>query len=300
MIIDGKAIAEQIERVIRAEITKRNLRLSLASLFVGNAADSALYTRRKAEAAARLGVMFTIEQLPETASVAEVKQAIAQLNARTALDGYIMQLPLPPALRSETDELLNLIDPTKDVDGLTRYWHQKLLGEAPEAFWPTPIYAVLVVLASVFGDDWLASLQWSEVALPQLVPAQLANQQALIISDGDVFGPTLAWALERGGMSALTLRSDDKDLHDALLASSLIVTAVGKPEFLTGDRVPEGAIVIDVGTTLVGHRTIGDVHFASVAPKARAITPVPGGVGPVTVAMLYANLLYLKMLQNKN
>ena len=127
------------------------------------------------------------------------------------------------------------------------------------------------------------------------MPVALHGEQAVIISDGDVFGPTLKFVLEDGGMRANVQRSDRVSLDETLRQSQLVVTAVGKPGFLKGDMVAKEATVIDVGTTLVQGKTVGDVDWESISTKARSATPVPGGVGPVTVAMLYANLLNLKL-----
>lgn len=290
-IIDGRAIAQKIEELIKAELLKRGVRLSLASLFVGEAADSALYTKRKAEAAERLGVKFSVERLPNDATVEMVEEKIHELNERAGLDGYIVQLPLPMNLRSHTDRLINLINPSRDIDGLTEANRQRLFERAGGAFLPTPVGAVMTILASLYPEmRWEEQLQFKTGKLPQLVPKQLEGEQATIISDGDVFGPTLKFMLEDGGMQAVVERSGSSLLREALSKSKLVVTAVGKPRFLTGDMIADGAIVIDVGTTLVNGKTVGDVDWGSVSKKARAATPVPGGVGPVTVAMLFANL----------
>ena len=291
IIIDGRAIARKIEELIIEEIKKRQMSLSLASLFVGEAADSALYTKRKAEAAERLNIDFTVEHLPQDASVKMVEEKIHELNERAGLDGYIVQLPLPAKLRSDTDHLINLIDPQRDVDGLTETSRSYLLKHEHGAFLPTPVGAVMTILASLYpATRWEEQLQFKTGKLPRLAPAALHGEQATIISDGDVFGPSLKLILENGGMQASVQRSDSASLAHSLKQSKLVITAVGKPKFLTGDMIKDGAIIIDVGTTLVNGKTVGDVDWESVSKKATAATPVPGGVGPVTVAMLFANL----------
>lgn len=293
-IIDGKNIAAHIEEQIRETIRERSSKLSLASLFVGDAADSALYTKRKAEAAERLGVFFSVERLEANVSAAEVEAKIKELNARPGLDGYIMQLPLPDHLRSETDRLLNLIDPTRDVDGLTETNRQRLLDHEDNAFLPTPIAAVVTILGSLYDIPVEEQLQFVVDKIPVVVPLSLQGQTATIVSDGDVFGTTLKTLLTEGGMTAAVERSDSPTLHETLQKSSLVITAVGKPDFLKGNMIAKDAIVIDVGTTLVDGKTKGDADWESIGQVASAATPVPGGVGPVTVAMLYANLLYIK------
>jgi methylenetetrahydrofolate dehydrogenase (NADP+)/methenyltetrahydrofolate cyclohydrolase len=296
IVIDGQAIATAIEQDIKLELARHDLHLVLASLFIGEAADSKLYIKRKAEAAKRLGVEFTVEHLSADTLSRIVEEKIYEMNKRPALDGYIIQLPLPASLRLETDRLLNLIEPKRDVDGLTEANRRKLFQKERSAFLPTPLYAVLTVLASLFPEThWQDQLQFRTGRLPQLVPAALKNELAVIISDGSVFGSTLKWALEDGGMQAVVERSDSPTLLSRLPSARLIVSAVGKPEFITGDMLPAGTIIIDVGTTLVRGKTVGDVRWSSLNRHVAAATPVPGGVGPVTVAMLYANLLYLKL-----
>lgn len=298
-VIDGQAIAQKIERLIVDEITSKHFHLALASLFIGEAADSALYTRRKAEAAKRLNVLFTVEKLSANIDVSVVEQKIKELNMQQGLDGYIMQLPLPEGLRAETNQLINLMEPKRDVDGLTEANRQRLLKKEPGAFLPTPVYAVMNILASLYPETkWEEQLQFNKNQLPNLVSSALQNKQATIISNGDVFGQILKFILEDGGVATYVVRSDDPSLYDNLKDAKLIITAVGQPKFLTGEMIQEGAIVIDVGTTLIDGKTVGDADWSSISKKASAATPVPGGVGPVTVAMLYANLLYLKQISN--
>lgn len=299
--INGRAIADEIEGRVRETIKQPGLKLSLASLFIGEATDSALYTKRKVEAAERLGVAFAVERLSADVSTKAVEEKIKELNERAGLDGYLIQLPLPGTLRSETDRLLNLMNPNRDVDGLMGANRDRLLKNGPGPFLPTPVAAVMIMLASCFKEvAWQEQLPFLTSKLPRLVPTKLRGEQATIISDGDVFGPTLKFVLERGGMRATVERSDSPTLRTALAQSGLVVSAVGKPRFLTGDMIAGGSIVIDVGTTLVDGKTVGDADWESVAAKASAATPVPGGVGPVTVAMIFANALFLKLQRNTN
>src|SRR3989338_5448888 len=161
IIVDGRAIARTIEQSIIEEIKKQEISLSLASLFVGEAADSALYTKRKAEAAGRLGVNFTVEHLPQDTPIEMVEEKIHELNERTRLDGYIAQLPLPMNLRSHTDRLINLINPKRDVDGLTEANRSRLFNHEQGAFLPTPVGAVMTILASLYPETrWGEQLQF--------------------------------------------------------------------------------------------------------------------------------------------
>lgn len=295
-IIDGRIIAERIEAKLTEELAAQKLPLSVASLFVGEATDSALYTKRKAEAAARLGITFIVERLASTAGLADIESTIDRLNTRADVDGYIIQLPLPEPLRPQTDRLLNLMDPARDVDGLTTANREQLLAHTPKAFLPTPIGAVLMALASCFPETrYEEQLQFLTGRLPQLVPASLQGKTAVIVSDGDIFAQTLQAVLSESGVNTMIVRSDDPELSVTLNRAKLVITAVGKPHLITSAMIADNAIVIDVGTTLVNGKTLGDINPHGLATRNIMLTPVPGGIGPITVAMLFANALTLKL-----
>lgn len=298
ILINGRAIAERIEARIKETLETKKVSLSVASLFVGEATDSALYTKRKAEAAERLGIHFSVERLPNNATVDDVKAKIIELNTRPDLDGYIVQLPLPEPIRHATDELLNFMNPTRDVDSLTKINRDALLthekGTVP--FLPTPIGAVLITLASIFPETtWEEQLPFLSGQLPNLIPSSLQTQQGIIVSDGDVFGQTLEAVLKDSGMQVAVVQSSDAELKSKLRSAKLVITAVGAPHFITSDMISDETIIIDVGTTLVRGKTVGDVNPQGLENRNVTLTPVPGGIGPVTVAMLFANALTLKL-----
>jgi len=294
IIIDGKKIAEQILVRIKTEIKAKDLRLNFHCLLVGDDPASRLYISRKEETALKLGVSFTLHHLPANSSPEEVKSKIYELNKLD--DGYIIQLPLPEELKEFTDELLNLIDPKKDADGLTKINREKFLNGNPDAFLPTPIAAVAMLLASLVSDNEIIFyLPFVSSRLDLVLPTNLRGGKGVIVSDGDVFGQTLKSFLVKLGMSVEITRSDSKELATRLLGANLVISAIGRPDIVTGDMVSDGVTIIDVGTTLVDGKTKGDVNWESIVNKASSATPVPGGVGPVTVAMLYANLLFLKL-----
>ena len=299
-LIDGRKIAEKIEKVLRQVIQERAVALSVASIFVGEANDSALYTKRKSEAAARLGIKFFVERLPASVSAKEIEEKIKEMNERPDIDGYIMQLPLPELLRPETDRLLNLIEPSKDIDGLTQINRQALFDKKPSAFLPTPVAAVREIINSQYDEAWESKLQVVAGKLSLELPPGLSGKKAVIISDGVYFAPVVDFVLSAGGMRAGVVTSRYNELRQKLQTADFLISAIGKPAFITGQDVSAGAVVIDVGTTLVQGRTVGDIDRPSVSQKAAACTPVPGGVGPVTVAMLFANALYLKIISSLN
>jgi methylenetetrahydrofolate dehydrogenase (NADP+)/methenyltetrahydrofolate cyclohydrolase len=294
-IIDGRAIAQQIESAIKATLADKKLSLSVVSIFVGEATDSALYTKRKAEAAARLGIKFSVEQLPAYTSRDELAAVIEGVNQRQDIDGFIVQLPLPEPIKIYTTDLLNLISPAKDVDGLTDTNRQELLLKNPAAFMPTPVAAVLTTLRAHYDPNWLSQLLFKSPVLNLDLPSELKNKTSVIISDGDVFAQVLKFVLVQGGLSVTIVPSTSPDLVTQTNRADVLISAVGRPEFLSIKHIKAGAVVIDVGTTLVEGKTVGDFYWLDVLTKASAATPVPGGVGPVTVAMLFANALYLKI-----
>ncbi|MFA5954320.1 MAG: bifunctional 5,10-methylenetetrahydrofolate dehydrogenase/5,10-methenyltetrahydrofolate cyclohydrolase [Patescibacteria group bacterium] len=289
-IINGRKVAKEITGLIRQRLSQMPEPLSFHCLLVGDDPASHLYVRRKEKMARSLGITFTLHHLPADASVESIIKKTNELNQLQ--HGYIIQLPLPPALRPETNDLLQHIDPAKDADGLTEINRNRFLEDLPGAFLPTPVAAVMALVCSLEDSDY-SYLPFMKDAALAVVPEMLQQKKAVIISDGDVFGPTLAVALERAGMSPSVVRSDSPTCAEATVIADLVVSAVGKPGLINGAMVQMGAVIIDVGTTLVQGHTVGDVDWQSISNKAYAATPVPGGVGPVTVAMLYANLLYL-------
>src|SRR3989344_5942705 len=211
--IDGRLIANKIEGTLKKLILARAGSLSVASIFVGEANDSALYTKRKSEAAARLGIKFSVERLSAGASAKEIEEKIKEMNERPDIDGYIMQLPLPELLRPETDRLLNLIEPNKDIDGLTQINRQALFDKKPSAFLPTPVAAVMVLINSQYDEAWESKLQAVVGKLSFELPMALAGKKAVIISDGDYFGPVLDFVLSAGGMRAEVVTSRHNELR---------------------------------------------------------------------------------------
>jgi methylenetetrahydrofolate dehydrogenase (NADP+) / methenyltetrahydrofolate cyclohydrolase len=297
-IIDGRQIASRIEALIKQTLETKKIDLSVASIFVGAAKDSALYTKRKAETAKRLGINFFVEQLEAATTDDMVAAKIIELNQNEKVDSYIVQLPLPNSLRSHTDRLLNLISPTKDVDGLTEANRDKLLNNQPGRFIPTPVAAVITILNSLHNPVWWSQLPFSATA-PVFTP-DLQDKECVIISDGDFFAPVLKFLLERAYLKVNIVNSQALDLVARASQADILISAIGRPEFLRAEHIKSGATIIDVGTTLVNDKTVGDFYWPDVEAKAGLATPVPGGVGPVTVAMLFANALFLKLQQSKN
>ncbi|MFA7286365.1 MAG: bifunctional 5,10-methylenetetrahydrofolate dehydrogenase/5,10-methenyltetrahydrofolate cyclohydrolase [Patescibacteria group bacterium] len=291
-ILNGKIIAAAMDSAMREQVAALPFAPTLHCILVGSDPASVLYLRRKGEAADRLGIQFALHHLPATVSAAVVADTIASLNKEPG--GLILQLPLPLALRPSTDALVTAIDPQHDADGLTDANRQRVLRAEPDAFLPAPVGAAIALLQTVDGIVPVATLlPFSSNYRPFWVPVRFVNKSAVVVSNGDFFGSTLCSVLTQAGMHARVIRSDAKDLAEILAGAAVVVTAVGNPQFLRGSQFALGSTIIDVGTTLVDGKTIGDVLWDETLQSVGAATPVPGGVGPVTVAMLYANLIRL-------
>ena len=229
----------------------------------------------------------------------EVTALIHHLNQDSNVDSFLVQLPLPEASRGATATIVNTITSAKDVDGLTAATRAALKGGDLIGLYPTPAYAVLMLLAVASGEvDWQRAFvhHLRTAELPQLIPANFRGKRVVVVSNGEVFGDVLALVFERHGLATTVRRSDASDLAAVVRTSDVVVPAVGLPGCVTGDMLKPGAVVLDVGTTRVGNALKGDLDWASARFSDVTATPVPGGVGPVTVACLFANAVALRFL----
>ena len=282
-ILDGAAIG----REIRSEVAERVAALAgtgrvpgLAVVLVGEDPASQVYVRSKGRACAEAGMHSETVRLPAETTEADLLAVIDRLNADPAIHGMLVQLPLPKQIRS--DVVLQRIDPAKDVDGFHPVNVGKLVLGDPTAFRPATPYGVQQMLIRSGVETKGASAV--VVGRSTIVGRPMAN---LLLQDGP------------GGNATVTVcHSRSRNLPDITRGADILIVAIGKPEFVTADMVRPGAVVIDVGINRVddpsnarGYRLAGDVAFAPVAEIAAAITPVPGGVGPMTIAMLLRNTL---------
>lgn len=269
-ILDGKALARDIRAQLKTEIEAHKARLGrvpgLAVVLVGDDPASATYVGNKEKAAAEIGMHGEVIRLPATASLGEVVAAVQQLNADPAIDGFIVQLPLP----SHIDEaaVLTLIDPDKDADGLHPTNLGRLLAGIPA---PRPCTPVGVM------------------RLLDLAKTELKGARAVVVGRSEIVGKPMALLLLEQHATVTICHSRTADLAGEIARADVVVAAVGKPAIVKGAWIKEGAVVIDVGTNRVDGKLVGDVEFAPAEKRARAITPVPGGVGPMTIAGLMAN-----------
>jgi methylenetetrahydrofolate dehydrogenase (NADP+)/methenyltetrahydrofolate cyclohydrolase len=256
--IEGRALAARIRADVAADISRLGIRPGLGVVLVGSDPASHLYVALKEKACLEAGIFFERRDFPEDAPLADVLNAVASFNADEAIDAMLVQLPLPKQL--DTDAVVRLIDPKKDVDG----FHPENLRAFLESTGRMP---GLVEAISLLLDDGEAP----------------SKGLACIKANSAIFSMPVEMMLERRGLAPT------EDCH----AADVVVTAIGKPRSLTADQLKPGAIVIDVGTSRVEGKTVGDADVESLEEYARALTPVPGGVGPMTVALLIKRTLEL-------
>jgi methylenetetrahydrofolate dehydrogenase (NADP+)/methenyltetrahydrofolate cyclohydrolase len=277
-LLDGKALAQKIQLELQAQITQLEPQIGrppgLAVLMVGDNPASAVYVRNKEKACQKIGVVSMGQHFPGNTTQQELEQVIAQLNQDERVDGILVQLPLPQHLDSIA--LLHCINPDKDADGL----HPVNLGK----------------------------LVRSEVGLRSCTPAgvmrllkeynvTLAGKKAVVVGRSILVGKPLALMLLEENATVTIAHSRTQDLGSVCRDADILVAAIGKPEMITKEMVKPGVVVIDVGINRVednegNSKLVGDVAFEEVAAIASYITPVPGGIGPMTVAMLLSNTVH--------
>ena len=281
-LIDGKIISDLLKREIASEVVQ--IKASgkraphLAAILVGHDGGSETYVAAKVKACEVVGFDSTLIRFEDNVTENELLQAIDNLNKDNGIDGFIVQLPIPKHISEE--KVIESIDPKKDVDG----FHPVNVGRVVAGM---PAF----VSATPFGI----------MELLRRYKIETSGKNCVVIGRSNIVGRPMSILLSQKGVDCtVTLcHSRTKNLKEVCLQADIIVAALGMPEFLTGDMVKEGAVVIDVGTTRVasdqtksGFKLKGDVKFDEVAPKCSFITPVPGGVGPMTIASLLYNTLF--------
>lgn len=283
VLIDGKATANQIKNEIAEEVkaikSKGDRAPHLAAVLVGNDGASLTYVGSKVRSCEKVGFDSSLIRLPEDTTEAELLAKIAELNQDDTLDGYIVQLPLPKHIDEE--KVLLAIDPKKDVDG----FHPSNFGRMAlelETFIPATPFGIMQLIERYDIDT--------------------QGKHVVVIGRSHIVGRPISILMSQkgtyGNATVTVAHSRTKDLKALTQQADIIVSALGVPGFVTAEMVKDGVVIIDVGITRVedaskekGYYITGDVDFDSVAPKASYITPVPGGVGPMTIAMLLKNTL---------
>ena len=275
-IIDGKAIAADLRARVRDEVERlgrSGLVPGIAVVLVGSNPASEVYVRSKAGQVVAAGMRSFYRRLPESASEAALLALVAQLNADPAVHGILVQLPLPPQI--DARKVIDAIDPTKDVDGFHPLNAGRLAIGLPALVPCTPLGCVM---------------------LAKTVRPSLAGLDAVVIGRSNIVGKPLAQLLIAESATVTVAHSKTRDLPALCRSKDLLFAAIGRPETVRGDWIKPGATVIDVGINRIPAgdgktRIVGDVAFAEAREVAGAITPVPGGVGPMTIACLLVNTL---------
>ncbi len=268
-IIDGKAVAARIRAEVATEIESMGVTPGLATLLVGDDPASAVYVRMKREDSAEVGIESFHHEPGGDVSGEELAGLIRELNADERVHGVLLQLPLPKHL--DQDEFISLIDPAKDVDGLTSANAGLLMQDRDEAMVPCTPAGVMELLKEA--------------------GAELEGARAVVLGRSILVGKPLAQLLLGANATVTHCHSRTRDLPAVCREADVLIAAVGSPGLVTADMVREGATVIDVGTNRTEKGLVGDVDFEGARDRAGAITPVPGGVGPMTRAMLLVNTL---------
>ena len=280
-ILDGKAVAKTIRDEIAADVAAMvamgRRPPCLAAVLVGEDPASAVYVRNKARACERAGITGRTIRLPATTGQSELMDRVQQLNDDDAVDGILVQLPLPTGGDLNTTAILDAVDPAKDVDCFSPV-NVGLLMQGRPRYLPCTPHGILQLLRR------------SDITT--------AGKHVVVIGRSDIVGKPMAMMLaqkdvgcggEVGNATVTIAHSRTTNLADVCRSADILIAAVGRPEMVTADMVAPGAVVIDVGINRVGDKLVGDVEYQSVRQIASAITPVPGGVGPLTIAMLLRN-----------
>jgi len=271
-ILDGKQVAAEVQEEVKqeaAQLKEQGITPGLAVVLVGDNPASQVYVRNKHRACEEVGIYSEVHRLPADTTQAELLAKVQQLNSDPQIHGILVQLPLPDHIDEKA--VIDSIAPAKDVDGFgPANVGNLVIGD--KCFYPCTPHGCMVLLEKTGIDP--------------------GGKKAVIVGRSNIVGKPMAMMLLARHATVTICHSRTKDLAAECRQADILVAAVGKAEMITGDMIKEGAVVIDVGINRVGEKKlVGDVHFASAVEKAGWITPVPGGVGPMTIAMLLKNTI---------
>ena len=272
MIIDGKKQAEIIRNEIKKEISdlkkKSGKTPSLTVILIGDFAPSLIYVKNKEKSAREVGINSEIIRYPKNVSEKDILEKIEELNKNDEISGILVQLPLPSQISKE--KIINAINPSKDVDGFNPVNVGNLSSGYDSIVPCTPLGCLLLI---------------------KKIESNLAGKHAVIIGRSNLNGKPMAQLLLKENCTVTIVHSKTNNLQNECLKADILVAAVGVPNLIKKDWVKKNAIVIDVGINKVGEKIVGDVNFDALKDNVKAITPVPGGVGPMTIACLLKNTL---------
>ncbi|MBO4290408.1 MAG: bifunctional methylenetetrahydrofolate dehydrogenase/methenyltetrahydrofolate cyclohydrolase FolD [Lachnospiraceae bacterium] len=279
-LIDGKAISTQIKDELKEQVAamkEKGITLCLAVIQVGADPASCVYVKNKKKACEYIGIESLSYELPEETTQEELLGIIRELNGRKDVNGILVQLPLPKGLDEE--KILDAIDPLKDVDG----FHPMNVGNL-----------------SIGRKGFVSCTPAGVIQLLKRSGIEIEGKECVVVGRSNIVGKPMSMLLLKENGTVTTAHSRTKNLKEVTKRADILVAAVGKPRMIDADYVKEGAVVIDVGIHRnADNKLCGDVDFESVEPKCSAITPVPGGVGPMTIAMLMKNCVESYSLQNQ-
>lgn len=271
IIIDGKAVSAAVKQQVREKterLAEKNVKVGLAVIIVGNDPASQVYVRNKEKACETVGFYSEKTELPEDTTEERLLEVINELNNRDDIDGILCQLPLPKHINEKA--VINAIRPDKDVD----------------AFHPENVGHIMI------GDyDFLPCTPAGIMELLKSAKVDITGKHCVVIGRSNIVGKPMSMLLLHANGTVTVCHSKTENLAEICRTADILVAAVGKAKFVTADMVKDGAVVIDVGMNRTAEGLVGDVDFAAVSEKATAITPVPGGVGPMTIATLMKNTL---------
>jgi len=269
-IIDGKSVAANMRDALAAQIKSSGITPGLAVILVGDDPASHVYVRNKMTACEKTGITSYEHRLPADCTREDIASVITELNNDKTVHGILLQLPLPDALADVQEDLVQMIAPHKDVDGLTTINAGKLMLGCKDGLVPcTPQGSLLLI---------------------QEIETDLSGKHAVVIGRSNLFGKPMGQLLLAANCTVTQCHSRTKDLPEICRQADILIAAVGRPAMVKGDWIKPGAIIIDVGINRTDDgKLVGDVAFDEAIQAARAITPVPGGVGPMTIACLLKN-----------
>ncbi len=273
--IDGKAISQMVKDELRERVKKEKIEATLAVIQVGSDPASTVYVGNKKKACEYIGIRSLAFELPEETKEEKLLDLVKELNDRKDVDGILVQLPLPAHM--DEDKVIQTISPKKDVDG----------------FHPQSVGAL-----SIGQPGFVSCTPAGVIQLLKRSGVEIEGKECVIVGRSNIVGKPMALLMLRENATVTVCHSRTKDLKEVTKRADILIVAIGKPEFITKEYVKEGAVVIDVGIHRgADNKLCGDVDFGEVEPVASAITPVPGGVGPMTIAMLMNNCVEAKGLQ---
>lgn len=271
ILMDGKKLRDKLLDEYKSIINKSSINATLAIIYVGNNEASKIYIRNKIKACEEVGIKTILYTLEEDVTEAQLVEQINELNNNSEITGIILQSPIPSHLNF--DRIAQLIDPKKDVDGFTENNIYNLYLKN-EKILPCTVKGIIKLL--------------DEYNIP------LKGKNVVIVGRGNIVGKPLALALLNRDATVTIAHSKTNNLKDITKNADILISAVGSPKLITSEMIKDNAVVVDVGISRVDGKVVGDVDFDNVSLKCSYITPVPGGVGPMTIAMIIDNILKMK------